>query len=242
MQKIVILGNPHSGTTILKSIIGHIDDVHEIYKETQDLTSDMLEEAKNKKYILIKVPRLTPKLVTYYMDNNFIIICIIRNPLYTLSSIKKRMGIELSDKLRPTNNYIKSINTFVKYNSYKNIYTIKYEDIFNNNYEALKIILDKIGFKYNDNIFNNEDFLNKDRKLKNKKINSLIQNMDYEKLSNKIGVTTIEHNLIRLHQINQPFKCMNDDSKINITSDELELLKSNKNILDIYPQINNFSC
>jgi hypothetical protein len=31
VKKILIFGNPHSGTSIIKSIVGHIDAVHEIY-------------------------------------------------------------------------------------------------------------------------------------------------------------------------------------------------------------------
>ena len=245
MKKIVILGNPHSGTTILKSILGHIDEIYEIYKETPDVTLQMMEEAekKNKKYILIKTPRLNPKNITHYLNNNFIIICIIRNPLYVISSIIRRTGGDPA--LKAVKNYILSAETYSKYmNSYNDIYSIKYEDLFKNNYELLKIILNKIGFTYNDNIFNNEYFINKHQNVEDKKINSLIQNkdIDYQSLINTFNVTKYQHKLIRLYQINQPFKCMNDDSKINITSDELELLKSNKNILDIYPQIKNFSC
>ena len=33
MNKIIIFGFPHCGTTILKSIIGHIDEVQEIIHE-----------------------------------------------------------------------------------------------------------------------------------------------------------------------------------------------------------------
>ena len=153
MIKIVILGYPHSGTTILKSILGHIDEIHEIYKELPDITTEMFNEAQNqnKKYILIKVPRLTKENVKKYLDDNFIVICIIRNPLYAISSIKKRLGNDSS--IKATNNYIKSANTFVRNtNSEKNIYTIKYEDIFKNDYESLKKILNKIGFNYENNI------------------------------------------------------------------------------------------
>ena len=35
MKKILIFGFPHSGTTILKSIIGHIDNVEEIINESK---------------------------------------------------------------------------------------------------------------------------------------------------------------------------------------------------------------
>ena len=37
MNKILICGFPHSGTTILKCIIGHIKDVEEIIDETYNI-------------------------------------------------------------------------------------------------------------------------------------------------------------------------------------------------------------
>ena len=42
MKKILITGYSHSGTTILKSIIGHIDNVHEIIDETDIVTQNHL--------------------------------------------------------------------------------------------------------------------------------------------------------------------------------------------------------
>ena len=39
-QKILICGFPHCGTSILKSIIGHIEDVEEFFDENQLITKD----------------------------------------------------------------------------------------------------------------------------------------------------------------------------------------------------------
>tara|TARA_A100001015_G_C14740200_1_gene613360 strand:+ start:93 stop:341 length:249 start_codon:yes stop_codon:yes gene_type:complete len=50
-QKIIIFGFPHCGTTILKSIIGHIEDVYEIYKETK-----LINISTTKQFILCKYP------------------------------------------------------------------------------------------------------------------------------------------------------------------------------------------
>ena len=51
-KKIIIIGFPHCGTSILKSIIGHIDDVEEIYNETNIIK----EIQTDKKFILCKFP------------------------------------------------------------------------------------------------------------------------------------------------------------------------------------------
>ena len=42
MNKIIIFGFPHYGTTILKSIIGHIDEVQEIIPECSYIDSSIL--------------------------------------------------------------------------------------------------------------------------------------------------------------------------------------------------------
>ena len=51
VQKIIICGFPHCGTSIVKSIIGHIDSVEEIIHETVyiDIETD-------KEFILCKCP------------------------------------------------------------------------------------------------------------------------------------------------------------------------------------------
>ena len=51
MNKIIIFGFPHCGTTILKSIIGHIDEVQEIIPECS-----FIEEKITKKFAVCKTP------------------------------------------------------------------------------------------------------------------------------------------------------------------------------------------
>ena len=50
-KKIIIFGFPHCGTSILKSIICHIDNVEEIYGET-----DYINKKTNKLFTLCKYP------------------------------------------------------------------------------------------------------------------------------------------------------------------------------------------
>ena len=58
--------------------------------------------------------------------------------------------------------YINTLTKFIKYktNPEKNIYTIRYEDLFENNYDELKKILNDIGFQYDDSIFDNSKYTN----------------------------------------------------------------------------------
>jgi len=232
MQKIMICGFPHCGTSILKSIIGHNEDVEETYKEM-----DVINNESEKNFILCKWPFIsrgyntTTDSVTknnffinsYY--NNYIKIFIIRNPLFVFSSLNKRYSYKI-----PSNHsidvYIYTIKQFIKYMNepQKNIYTIRYEDMFDNNFQVLKNLLNSIGIMHNDNIFKNENYTNifdSDFTLKDKKPN------------NK------DHMNYRTWQINEPFICNNDYSKIDLTETQKQQIINDENILAIYPDISN---
>ena len=155
MSKILIIGFPHSGTTILKSIIGHIEEVEEIRNETK-----VIEKNSNKKFILGKFPFAHENFFgEEYKD--YIKIFIIRNPLFVFSSLNKRFNYNILDN-HNFDKYVNILKMFIKYrnNPRKDIYTIKYEDLFTNNYSDLKKILDDIGFQYDDRIFDNTKYTN----------------------------------------------------------------------------------
>lgn len=222
MKKIMIFGFSHCGTTILKSIIGHIEEVYEVIDETE--TFDNFNDIpSSKNYILHKFPQYKKKFLTdkYYED--YIKIFIIRNPLFVYSSLNKRTNYKITN-YHSFNKFIDILKDFIYYrdNPIKNLYTIRYEDIFPNNYCELKKILDDIGFKYNDNIFDNSKYINYSHtgiKLPNQKPNNQ------------------DHAHYRFWQINQPFISNNDISKIDLTETQKELILNNCNILQLYPDI-----
>lgn len=217
MSKILIFGFPHCGTSILKSIIGHIDDVDEIIQET-----DIITKSITNKYILCKSPYTLDKFFTDKY-NDYIKIFIIRNPLYVFSSLNKRFNYKIPERVS-INKYIESIKRFCYYknNPSTNLYTITYEDMFDNNYQHLKKILNNIGFKYTDKIFDNTKYENKI--IPNTKL------LD-EKPKN------IEHAEYRTWQINQSFVSNNDSSKLDISDKQKFKLLNDINILTIYPDI-----
>ena len=233
MKKIIVLGNPHTGTSILKCIIGHIKDVYEVIEEKMYVTDEMIDLANKdqKKYILIKYPML-------HNYSDYIIICIIRNPIYTINSMKKR-ETTFCQKWIPR--YERSANVFLNKDSdLKNIYYIKYEEIFLNNFSSLKTIFDSIGFKYTDEIFNNTSFNNKLYHTKKKPY------LSNAKEYNKKQITTImdtnmsqktKHEILRTYQINQPL-VNNNNSEIILTSKELSYIYNSEIINQLYTNLN----
>ena len=102
----------------------------------------------------------------------------------------------------------------------KNLYTIRYEDLFPNNYSAFKSILNDIGLQYTDEIFQNQ-------KYKNYIMNN-IKDIPKDKPLNT------NHEMYRTFQINQPFVCNNDISKINLTLFQKEKIMNNEYVKNIY--------
>jgi hypothetical protein len=88
MKKLMVTGFPHCGTTILKSVIGHCDNVKELVHETaiiceEDMNSDH-------EFILCKWPWARENTFRDKKFNDYIKIFIIRNPLWIYSSLNKR--------------------------------------------------------------------------------------------------------------------------------------------------------
>jgi len=218
MKKILICGFPHCGTTILRAIIGHIDDVDQIIDET-----DHINITSTKKYVLCKFP-FTRKVFFEDEYKEYIKIFIIRNPLYVFSSLNKRMNYKL-EKDHELEDYIETLKLFINFQKCpcNNIYTIRYEDLFNNNYKKLKVILNKIGFEYTDKIFDNTQYKNISH--------STVEKIDYIPLDS-------EHALYRNWQINRPFVSNNERSRIDLLESQRELILRDEYILSVYPEIN----
>lgn len=226
MDKIFVFGFPHCGTTILKSIIGHIDDIEEIYSEVYD--KNIINEFKiKKKFLLYKCPFTYNNYFSSQYDDH-IKIFIIRNPIFVFSSLNKRYNYKIPSH-ESIEQYIETIKLFIYYkkNHLKNLYLIRYEDLFDNNFQNFKNILDNININYTDKIFNNIEY-------NNKSTNNNIVLTD-EKPSNE------NHDVYRFWQINQPFVNNNNIQKIDLTEDQKNVIKNNEYILEIYPEINFFN-
>tara|TARA_B110001454_G_C12668633_1_gene412717 strand:- start:286 stop:1005 length:720 start_codon:yes stop_codon:yes gene_type:complete len=235
MSKIIIFGFSHSGTTILKSIIGHIKDVEEIIDET-----DIIKKKTSKKYIICKNTHYKEKFMAdEYKD--YIKIFIMRNPIYVYSSINKRFGHVGPGRVKfgyhAISKYINIFKKFIYYknNPVKNLYTIRYEDMFDNNYRNLKNIFDSIGFKYTDEIFDNSKYKNYSHSHRT----TIMKNKPLCRPAHfppRTG-SDAHHERYRTWQINQPFVFMNIPSKLDLTNEQKKIILNNKYILTIYPDI-----
>ena len=134
-------------------------------------------------------------------------IFIMRNPIWVMSSINKRFNYKPQQD-HTLNDYIQTLELFKKYkeNPIDGLHLILYEDIFENNFEKLKEILDLMNLKYSNEIFDNSQYnniINKDRYVH-------IPTEPYH----------INQGEFRNWQINQKFENNNFPEKIDILGEE----------------------
>ena len=216
-MSIIVFGFPHCGTSVLKSIIGHIDDVDETINESMTARN-----TAKKKFAVCKYP-FTNASFFGNSHKDYFKIFILRDPRWVVSSLNKRMSHNIKSD-HGIDKYIKTAEKFLYYqlNPKENLFLIKYEEIFENNFKKLKEIFDNIGLQYSENIFDNSKFENK--------IIGTIKIPD-KKPDNK------QHGEYRTWQINQPLVNNNIESKLDISPAQMKQLKDSKVIQELYPNI-----
>lgn len=238
-KKILITGFPHTGTSILKSKMGECENLYEFPFESPFVEHHHILNSNDKEFVLVKYPMLpldirvdgpgrTRILESRYFG--YIIIFVIRNPWNLFTSIIKAGNNPLNecdDHRRPeyhskVSEYLVSAEMFLnaRNNNYKDIYTIKYEEFFDNDCKAIKNIMDSIGLKYKQNIFEtkSKEYIHwPGIKLDNLKESELdYKNKRYE---------------YRTWQINQPFQNMNGE--VNIPDELDKILKESPIIKEL---------
>lgn len=217
MNKIIIFGFPHCGTTITKCIIGHSESIEEIYNEAYEVK----HTPESGKFAAIKWPWTFP---VFFEDRykDYIKIFIIRNPLFVFSSLNRRFNYNLPND-HSLNEYFKTASLFLhfKMQPMENLYTIRYEDLFDNDYQNFKNILNNIGIKYTDQIFQNTNYTN------------------YASNGELYDSRNIEHDKFRSWQINRPFVNNNNYNNVEITPEQADAFLNNKDVITLYPSLVN---
>jgi hypothetical protein len=234
-KKILITGFPHTGTSILKSKLGECSNLYECPFEGFVITYEDIARAGDNEFVLKKTPIIPIEIRANTLARtkvgfeygDYIIIFVTRNPWNVFTSIIKD-GANPLNKLQPNegpqyfikvDEYLAAAKFFIEARdgNYKDIYSIRYEDFFPNNFEKLKELIDVIGLEYTNDIFTNRS-----------KNYIHTSNINYD----DIDPTDISYNKNRLKlrtwQINQPFQNMNGDVDI---PDELSDILKNSNII-----------
>lgn len=174
---------------------------------------------KNKTIILLRLPQVKMEFLQpseeYSSSNNFIKIFIIRNPYYAIASRINRSGgiyenvaeTHKIEALAQTHELFYQCIQKREWNEKVNkIYCLQYEDLFLNNHDCIRHILDCEEIPYTNDIFHPNQ---------NEIINLFPKFAQYENLNPKEPPPETQHEAYRTWQLNQPFQNMNDTKKLS---------------------------
>ena len=217
--------------------MGECANVFEWPYESPIVRPDYLNDCVGKEFALVKYPILPIEiranhLIKVTKDSiyqDYIIIFVNRNPWNVFTSVIKSGGNPLNGLPPNSGNpdyhikveeYEAASTHFLDAQNkelYPNLYSIKYEDFFPNNYEKLRNLFDEIGLDYTEDIFYNrsKDYIH-------------WQNKDYSKIDENDVSYEKDRYEYRTWQINQPFENMNGE--VNIPNELSDILK-NSNIV-----------
>lgn len=170
INKIMILGFPHSGTTVLRAKMGDCRNAMELLTEFNRIDSIFAGNHRSLKVIGKTVtPTKHPLYKSNFNDRNIIVpylnnkycfdykcVLMIKNPYQIFGSISKRFGGKIpEDKTFSFEYYEKFANLWLKYHrkNEEQVTCIKYEDMFKNDFEILKNLFNKLGLDYSNEIF-----------------------------------------------------------------------------------------
>ncbi|MAX46131.1 MAG: hypothetical protein CMB24_04960, partial [Euryarchaeota archaeon] len=135
------------------------------------------------------------------------IIFIIRNPYYVFSSLNNRMGYGLRKK-HTIDDYEKTSELFLSKTDNSNLLKIKYEDLFDNNFQELKNVFNFLNLEYSSMLTDSQDYP---------------EDMPSEE----------DHVRFRNWQTRQKFRCMNDPSRLNLLPEQVKKISEIKTISDL---------
>lgn len=224
-KKILITGFPHCGTTLLRALVGNCKNAYDQNREFPDPTD--YRPNMNFDFYVWKHPFLHTEFRNYGFQHkpntkfsDTIIIPIIRNPWNVFTSLHKR-SLKNGDFSVLNDNQGHSIPYYLNaaervYQAMENpidgVYPIRYEDMFENNFQKLKEIFDSIGLEYDDMTFDNSS-------------KSFVHN----NVGYIDGYDGKFDNAYRSWQINQPLQNMNSEidvpEQINERLQKSEILK-----------------
>lgn len=217
---IFVFGFPHSGTSILKNILSHVPFVISLgFQERKSFP----HRDQGATHSLIKWPWTEARFL--HDPPNCKKVFILRNPLWVFSSLNRRFENKIPEN-HSIDKYIATVRLFLQWrkNAPKDMYFIRYEDMFEDNYRFLRDILDGMGLEYTDSIFDNHLYLN-DVHAKTD-VPSEVPNC-----------TGVSHNKFRIYQVNQAFINNNDLGKVCLFPKQVERLLHDPDILQLYPDI-----
>lgn len=159
IMRILVAGFPHSGTSILRKLLGNHPDVHDHYVgETARYARDdrLLRRLlplgyHGKRHVVFKWPFHDVEQRT----NAHRIVYIVRNPLDVFGSLQQRFGADLPRDHAPQA-WQRYAQFLLGEHDAATRRILRYEDLFTGHYQALRLLLDWLGLDWNDAVTRTE--------------------------------------------------------------------------------------
>jgi len=247
MRQMAIMGFPHSGTSILKRIIGNAPGVFEFPYETNAITAEIMAAAaaQSKTAVVVKdinfpwmesyfIPDDRPTIITEFKEfltnhPNCRFVMVNKNPYDIFGSLNKRFGIPANAGDHPPGHSFREwetwaeVFTFFDVNPPTNLFTIRYEDFFTNGHARLRDLCGFLQMTFTD------ELLNSDRP------SLIVENVSDvpagEPTSRENGPS---HGAFRTWQINQTFRDMTGESAKFLDQGTKTLIQSSKIVQRLY--------
>jgi hypothetical protein len=219
LDKVLITGFPHSGTTILRAILENIDCVYAHPWESNIASAAICKNAlkSGASHVVVKWPNINES----FFDSNHDVygdykkIFIIRNPFYTYSSLNKSKtadspGVRMDD-WQKTAQYWLSVNEEAR----DDVICIRYEDLFARGYEGTQRVISGLGIKeYDPSVYE-----------ENEKYSHQIEDMTGE-ITIHSTARLNDHSKFRRWQVHQEFKCANEPSGLYLSWEQINKISS----------------
>jgi len=219
--KIFVTGFQHSGTSILRKIIGNHKDIQDILNEV-DFRAVMRPNTSPSVYVM-KSPNCDNRVFkACKIASHIKIVCIVKDPRDVLVSLEKRSGGEYHlEKFKKE--WCECVQNSIAISKWPHGYLVRYEDLFKDNYREVEKLFNWLELPYDESVITK----NKNR----------IAPIATDSIPQDEPPRT-EHASFRSYQINQEFRQMSGQYKnellrekqINIENDPLvrELMVSLK--------------
>ncbi len=228
VKKIFILGFPHSGTSILKRIIGNAPEVHEHPYETNAITPEITAAAaaNGKQAVVIKdinfpwlpsyaipgdVPRLVAEFKEYLADNApALFIMVIKNPADIFGSFNRRFEASGPDGRPPGHQFAEwetwaAVFALFRSAPQANLYTIRYEEFFADRHSKISEMFSFLDLPFDPSL------LQSDRPSLIVESVAAVPNEEPGSRADGGG-----HGQFRTWQINQPIREMTGESAVHL--------------------------
>jgi len=161
MQRIIVSGFPHSGTTILRKLIGNHPAVYDYSVKERRIYNDefiqTLPISPSHTHIVIKTPFYVPPT-----DPTIKYVYIIKNPLDVFGSLKLRFDppidafgtledIQQTDEKKISwKKWLVYAKQFIQFqqNTPKNVFIVEYKSLFPNKYAKIKEMIAWLNLKW----------------------------------------------------------------------------------------------